>query len=179
MNTVLNTTRTRYPVIGMMCAVCANTVEKTAQGVPGVADASVSFTDQSATILWHDGQEDPAALAEAVKKAGYELIYTSDEAEALREQDRREAERYRRQKLLVLVAWILTLPVVVICMTHIAHARVLDWVVGGLTLLVMAVCGRQFYGAGFRNLFRGHASMESLVALSTTVGFPPSLFTLL
>lgn len=179
MNTVPNTTRTRYPVIGMMCAVCANTVEKTAQGVPGVADASVSFTDQSATILWHDGQEDPAALAEAVKKAGYELIYTSDEAEALREQDRREAERYRRQKLLVLVAWILTLPVVVICMTHIAHARVLDWVVGGLTLLVMAVCGRQFYGAGFRNLFRGHASMESLVALSTTVSFLLSLFTLL
>ena len=179
MNTVPNTTRTRYPVIGMMCTVCANTVEKTAQGVPGVADASVSFTDQSATILWHDGQEDPAALAEAVKKAGYELIYTSDEAEALREQDRREAERYRRQKLLVLVAWILTLPVVVICMTHIAHARVLDWVVGGLTLLVMAVCGRQFYGAGFRNLFRGHASMESLVALSTTVSFLLSLFTLL
>lgn len=174
-----NTTRVRYPVIGMMCTVCANTVEKTAKSVPGVADASVSFTDQSANIVWRDGQENPAALAEAVKKAGYELIYTSDEAEALKEQDRREAERYRRQKLLVLLAWLLTLPVVVICMTHVAHSRILDWVVGALTLLVMAVCGRQFYGPGFRNLIRGHASMESLVALSTSVSFMLSLFTLL
>lgn len=179
MKNTQHTTSVRYPVIGMMCTVCAGTVEKAIRSVPGVADADVSFTDQSAGVVWRDGEADPEALAEAVKKAGYELIYTSDEAEALKEQDRREAARYRRQKMLVLIAWALTLPVAIICMTHAVHSRAVDWIVGAMTLLVMVVCGRQFYGAGFRNLYRGHASMESLVALSTSVSFLLSLFTLI
>lgn len=169
----------KYPVIGMMCTVCANTVEKAIQAVPGVEHSDVSFTNQTVLVDWKPGEENPELLAEAVKKAGYELIYTSDEAEALKEQDRREAARYRRQKMLVLIAWVLTLPIAVICMTHLFHSALIDWLTGALTLIVMLVCGRSFYASGFRNLMRGHASMESLVALSTTVSFLLSLFTLI
>lgn len=173
-----HSTSARYPVIGMMCTVCAGTVEKAIRSVPGVVDADVSFTDQSVVVVWKEGKADPETLAEAVKKAGYELIYTCDETEALKEQDSREAAGYRLQKRLVLMAWILTLPISIICMSHAVHSRAVDWIVCGMTLLVMVVCGRQFYGTGFRNLFRGHASMESLVALSTSVSFLLSLFTL-
>ena len=74
----------KYPVIGMMCTVCANTVEKAIQAVPGVEHSDVSFTNQTVLVDWKPGEENPELLAEAVKKAGYELIYTSDEAEALK-----------------------------------------------------------------------------------------------
>lgn len=171
--------RRRFPVLGMMCTVCSGTVQSALLASKGVVGAEVSFADQSALVSWNTEETSPAQLAATVKEAGYELIHTSDEAEALREQDRREDERYRHQKRLVTLAWTLTLPVAAICMTHAVHSTAVDWTVGALTLVVMAVCGARFYTTGFRNLLRGHASMESLVAVSTSVSFLLSLFTLI
>ena len=41
---------------------------------------------------------------------------------------------------------------------------------------VMSYCGSVFYAKGFRNMWRGVPSMESLVAVSTVVSFLFSLF---
>lgn len=169
----------RFPVIGMMCAVCANTVKKTLEETPGVEKAEVSFADQSASVTWDSSIIAPTQLAEAVRKAGYELIYTSDEAEALERKEKADTQIYERQKKKVILAWALTLPIAAVCMTHVVHTYLTDWIIGALTLVVMLVCGMNFYTAGFRNLLRGHATMESLVAVSTTVSFLLSLFTLL
>lgn len=174
-----NLMRRRFPVLGMMCTVCAGTVQKALLAVDGVEEAEVSFTDQSALVVWRTPAVTPPDLAEAVKKAGYELIYTSDEEEALERKDRLEAALYKSQKRKVVLAWVFTLPIAAVCMTHAVHSAVVDWIVCALTLTVMIVCGQQFYTSGFHNLFRSRATMESLVAVSTSVSFLLSLFTLL
>lgn len=169
----------RMPVSGMMCGVCAGTVQKTLQELKGVKEAEVSFADQSALVSWDPAVTSPETMAEAVKNAGYELIYSADEEEAIEAKEKLEQEQYRAMKRKVTLAWVLTVPIVAVCMTHIIHSTIVDWGVGAMTLLVMLVCGGRFYTVGFRNLFRGHASMESLVAVSTAVSFLLSLFTLL
>ena len=61
-----------YPILGMSCAACAGRVEKALAGVPGVSRASVNPAAGTAAVEWH-GRPDAAALARAVREAGYDL----------------------------------------------------------------------------------------------------------
>ena len=59
---------TRLRVEGMTCDGCAATVRRVLSQVPGVAAVRVERTAQAADI---DGDADPAALAAAVRAAGF------------------------------------------------------------------------------------------------------------
>jgi copper chaperone CopZ len=59
-----------FPVTGMMCAVCAGTVQKTVGELTGVRAAEVNFATSSVTVEWDSGVMSPAMIAEAVRKAG-------------------------------------------------------------------------------------------------------------
>ena len=164
-----------FPVTGMMCAVCAGTVQKTVGELPGVRAAEVNFATSSVTVEWDSGVMSPAIIAEAVRKAGYDMIVAGDEAEAVEEKERQEAAEYRSMKRKVIIAWVLTLPVAVLCMTHI-HFPGEAWWYMAATLIVMTVCGSGFYVRGFRSLIKGRPTMDTLVALSTAVSFLFSFF---
>ena len=164
-----------FPVTGMMCAVCAGTVQKTVGELTGVRAAEVNFATSSVTVEWDSGVMSPAMIAEAVRKAGYDMIVAGDEAEAVEEKERQEAVAYRSLKMKVIIAWVLTLPVAVLCMTHI-HFPGEAWWYMAATLIVMTVCGRGFYVRGFRSLIKGRPTMDTLVALSTAVSFLFSFF---
>jgi Cu+-exporting ATPase len=80
MNTAASSTAAALPsastlrlhVNGMTCASCAGRVEKALKAVPGVREASVNLaTDEAAVRV--DPSLDPAALAAAVQRAGYEV----------------------------------------------------------------------------------------------------------
>lgn len=58
------------PVEGMTCASCAGRVERALAKVPGVAAASVNLASETATVA---GTAPPAALAEAIRAAGYQV----------------------------------------------------------------------------------------------------------
>lgn len=164
-----------FPLTGMMCAACAGTVEKTVQQTPGVVSASVNLAASELTAEWDPSQTSPEAIARRVAEAGYGMIVADSAEKALAEKEKTEAERYRRMKRDLILAWCLTLPVAVICMAHI-HFPFANYVLMAMTLSVMAVCGRRFYSAGLRNLVKGHPNMDSLVAVSTLVSFLFSLF---
>ncbi|MDE5876386.1 MAG: heavy metal translocating P-type ATPase [Muribaculaceae bacterium] len=164
-----------FPVTGMMCAVCAGTVEQTVRQLPGVNEASVNFATSSLSVSWNPAITSPQAIAEAVRKAGYDMIVESTQAAADEEQARREARQYRYMRLMVWLAWILTIPLAVICMIHI-HFKGEQWVMAGLALAVMGICGHRFYINGFRALGKLRPTMDSLVAVSTLVSFLYSLF---
>ncbi|WP_203071421.1 heavy metal translocating P-type ATPase [Falsiroseomonas ponticola] len=58
------------PVEGMTCASCAGRVERALAKVPGVAAASVNLASETATVA---GTAAPAALAAAIRAAGYQV----------------------------------------------------------------------------------------------------------
>lgn len=164
-----------FPVTGMMCAVCAGTVEKTITSCPGVESASVNFAASSVSIDWNPKATDPEKIAAAVRSAGYDMIVASDEADAVEETARREEMEYKLMKIKTLLAWIITLPMSALCMTHI-HFPGETWVYMVLTLFVMLYCGSGFYRRGFKALAAKAPNMDSLVAISTIVSFLFSLF---
>ena len=61
------------PVVGMTCASCVSRVEKSLRAVPGVSDAQVNLANERADIHFDPAAASPAALAEAVRAAGYDV----------------------------------------------------------------------------------------------------------
>ncbi|MBD5172588.1 MAG: copper-translocating P-type ATPase [Bacteroidales bacterium] len=167
--------RGSFPVTGMMCAVCAGTVQSTLQSQQGVESADVNFATQEATILWNPEQTSPEQLAEAVRTAGYDMIVASDLAEATTLKDEEEARAWKRMKWKTVLAWTLTIPLATLCMIHI-HFPGEAWVYMVMTAIVMGVCGRDFYVRGWQSLRHRRPSMDTLVALSTGVSFLFSAF---
>ncbi len=58
-------------VTNMYCADCPFIVKKSLERVPGVASATVSFKDKTATVTYDDSKADVTALTTATTKAGY------------------------------------------------------------------------------------------------------------
>jgi len=59
----------QFTVTGMTCDGCKASVERVVKRIPGVTGVSVSLADGKLVV---EGSADDAAIASAVKKAGYE-----------------------------------------------------------------------------------------------------------
>jgi len=62
----------------MTCASCVGRVEKAIRAVPGVTDVSVNLATERAEVMF-SGEPDPAAVADAIGKAGYTAGATTTE----------------------------------------------------------------------------------------------------
>ena len=164
-----------FPITGMMCAVCSNTVQKTASEQPGVISAEVNFANASLTLDWNPKITNPEKIAAAIRDAGYDMIIEQSEQKAVEEKEKHDAKEYHDMKRRTLIAWLLTIPLSVMCMLHL-HFPGAPWLYMVLTLIVMAGCGSGFFKRGVKALLIGAPSMDSLVALSTSVSFLFSLF---
>jgi Cu+-exporting ATPase len=60
------------PIQGMTCASCVNRVEKAIRSVEGVRTANVNLATERAHVEFASAGADPAAVAEAIRTAGYE-----------------------------------------------------------------------------------------------------------
>jgi periplasmic mercuric ion binding protein len=58
-------------VQNMYCADCPFIVKKSLEGVPGVANVTVSFKDKTAVVTYDDSQTDVKGLTAATTNAGY------------------------------------------------------------------------------------------------------------
>jgi periplasmic mercuric ion binding protein len=58
-------------VQNMVCADCPFIVKKSLEAVPGVAKATVSYKDKTATVIYDDARVNLSALTSATTNAGY------------------------------------------------------------------------------------------------------------
>lgn len=170
--------RERFPVIGMMCAVCAGTVEHTLRDIKGVERADVNLADSTATVEWNPELTSPQEMRERLDKAGYELIYSSDERDALMEQERKEEQELSIHRRRMILAWIIAVPLTAGCLMHL-HSAAFNIIACLAAAFVLAYCARGFYIRGFKAILALRPSMDSLVMVSTAVSFLFSLAAML
>ena len=60
------------PIQGMTCASCVGRVEKAIRSVAGVTAANVNLATERAHVEFAPATADPAAVADAIRAAGYE-----------------------------------------------------------------------------------------------------------
>ena len=167
------------PIVGMTCANCANTVERTLnKKVPGVISASVNFGTETATVAYDPSLTGPYDMAKAVRSAGYELILPSEgEEESDVEQIARDRE-LRSQQLFFLVGLIFTTPLLILSMGRDfsllgpwSNAAWMNWLFFALATPVQFYTGSGFYTGAFRSVRAGSANMDVLIAMGASAAY--------
>jgi Cu2+-exporting ATPase len=161
------------PVSGMSCAGCAGAVEKAVKQLPGIESASVNLASGMLNLSYRPADIALPEVQAAVQAAGYGLLLERERPMEAKEEA--DARQYRLLKRQTVGAWILAVPLLLLGMAfmHLPYACELMML---LSLGILAGFGRRFYVRGARQAWRGTPTMDTLVALSTSIAFLFSLF---
>jgi Cu+-exporting ATPase len=162
---------------GMTCAACAARIEKVLNRVAGVR-AEVNFATESAHVEFDRAKATTDALIEAVRNAGYDASPAVDPFTQPDEEAKAEAQRYRRDLSVFVVAAVLTLPFVAQMVSMALGMHMAEMPVAlqfALATPVQFWAGARFYAGAWKALRGGAANMDVLIALGTTAAFAYSV----
>lgn len=180
-----------FDIEGMSCASCVARVGRTIRALPGVADVSVNFATERASVAPVPGSAvDTGAVEAAVKAAGYAATSVRPTAAAtgsedaprtasISAEDRREASA-RRDGISVLWAAALSLPLILSMIPMLLGTDVAlpGWLQLALATPVQFWLGWRFYRAGWAAAKAGSGNMDLLVAIGTTAAYGLSAYLL-
>jgi Cu+-exporting ATPase len=163
------TRKTHLKITGMRCASCARKIEKTLTKMEGVRRANVNFAIGEAIIEFDPDVVTLEEIVRAIKGVGYGVGEEEESDEAL--------EEMRRARFRMLVAWGLTVPIIVWMTVEMALG--IAWPNPqlynlGMVLLaapVLLVAGMPTYRSAMKSVFRGAANMDVLISMGTAIAF--------
>ena len=165
-----------FAITGMSCASCVGRVEKALVALPGVISATVNLAAEQARIEVLQGNLQNSTVIQAIRESGYDASPLDQERESTDQRRDRELSSLKRS---LLIAAILTLPVVILEMGAHLIPEFHHWIMRNLGqttnwniqfLLTSAVLfgpGRRFIQKGVPALLRRAPDMNSLVAMGT------------
>ena len=163
------------PVTGMTCAACANRIERTLNRQPGVKEASVNFATERATVKFDPGVTNTDALVETIRSAGYDAHPETEGTDADDSLEAAHAAEYAEAKRRFLVAAALSLPVLVIAMSHgtieFLNFPGVNWLQFALTTPVVLYSGRRFFTGAWAAFRHRAADMNTLIAVGTGTAY--------
>lgn len=163
-----------FPVTGMTCASCANSVESIVASQKGVVKSSVNYASSNLQVEYIDSETSPEKFRQAVRGIGYDLVIeeSSDSAKMLEE---KQKQQYLVLKQNTIWSVVLSIPLVVIGMffMDMPYANYIMWV---LATPVVLVFGKKFFINAFNQAKHRTANMDTLVALSTGIAYVFSVF---
>ncbi|MDD5147913.1 MAG: heavy metal translocating P-type ATPase [Candidatus ainarchaeum sp.] len=166
-------------LIGKMhCANCALTVEKALKKLPGVKSAGVNFASGKALVEFDSSMIRERQVAEAVEKAGYEVIFGEKAKDIEKEAREKEISGYKKK---FAAAFVLSLPLLFFMFSEIAGISLpgilMQNVVSIQFLLATSalIVGREFFTGGFGAILRKNPNMFSLVAIGVGSAYIYSL----
>jgi P-type Cu+ transporter len=155
---------------GMTCAACANRIEKKLNRIDGVT-ATVNYATEKARATV-GASLTAADLIAVVEKTGYTAAEPATEAPPAAVSDHDPL----RDRLLV--AAVLSLPVIILAMVPAWQFTYWQWLSLTLAAPVVVYCGWPFHRSTVINLRHGAASMDTLVSIGTLAAFCWSLWAL-
>lgn len=161
------TSTTVLSIEGMTCSSCVARVEKSLEKIPGVI-ASVNLATQSARVDFPDSVTAQELIAQ-VTQIGYQA--------RLPEQEHVHSPSLLKARLIVAI--VLTIPIVLISMIPALQFDYWQWVVLALTLPVVLWSGWPFHRATFMNLRHGTLTMDTLISMGTLAALGWSLYALI
>ncbi|MGF1516072.1 MAG: heavy metal translocating P-type ATPase [Elainellaceae cyanobacterium] len=180
-------------ISGMKCAACAAFIERKLSKAAGIAQCTVNFGAEQATVQYDAAQIDLQRIQGAVEAAGFKAylpvdapnagasdIGASDAASRTTDQTA-EARQLRRKLILGGVASLILvvggLPMMLGVAIPIIPAWLRNpWLQLALTTPVQFWCGQSFYRGAWKSLLHRSANMDTLVALGTSAAYFYSLF---
>lgn len=155
---------------GMVCAGCVVTIEKALLDLPGVQEADVNLSTRHAFIQYDSSKVKLEDMLSAIEGAGYHAKLSSRDEANYEE----EPVSYRRQKLRLWVAILLSIPILAVTMLPLPS--VVKYVFGAyvqfvLTSIVLFWPGLPIMRAAYMAAKRRTSDMNVLVALGTLAAY--------
>jgi Cu+-exporting ATPase len=173
------TARIDLPITGMTCANCVGNVERALRKMEGVLRAEVNLATEKATIEYVPSLVTLETLKRAVEEAGYSLILPVEGEEAEDVEAQAREREIRRQKHLLIVGLIFTIPTFLLSMgmdLHLLpHWDYAKYVLLLLTTPVQFYVGWQFYRGTWKSLKQFSAGMDTLIAMGSSAAYFYSL----
>ncbi len=156
--TVEAPSRVSLDIDGMTCASCATRVEKKLNRLEGV-DASVNFATEVASVAYDPSRVALDDLLRTVAAAGYSATLPSAE--------RSEGDPARIWRARLMVAAVLTAPIVLLAMVTPLQFDGWEWVALALATPVVFWAGAPFHQAALLNARHLAATMDTLISIGT------------
>jgi len=169
------------PILGMTCANCVASVERSLKKVDGVLEANVNYANEKALVRYAPGAVTRADLVAAVRRGGYDVVEPKAGEETAEPEDVEAAARQaeiRHQYHRLFVGALFTIPLFVISMGRDfdligqwAHGAWVNWLLLALATPVQFYVGWDYYTGAYKSLRNGSANMDVLVVLGTSVAY--------
>ena len=183
----MSTKKVELPIIGMTCANCAMTVERTlSKKVPGVVLANVNLATESATVEYDPELTGTDQMVQAVLRAGFRLLVPDESDTPSDAEQVARKQEVRRQTRAFLVGLAFTVPLFALSMAR-DFGLFGAWSgAGGFNLMLFALAtpvqfytGWDYYTGGIKSLRNRSANMDVLVALGSSTAYFYSVAVLL
>ncbi|WP_108210970.1 heavy metal translocating P-type ATPase [Pontibacter mucosus] len=166
-------TKATFPVEGMTCASCANSIQSMLNARDGVAEANVNFAGKTVQVAYDAQEVNPVQLRETVQEIGFDILIEETTQEELEE---RQAKSLAALKRKTVIASILAFPVFVLGMFFHDTFAWGNWAMLILTTPILLWAGQRFFTGAWAQARHGRANMDTLVALSTGIAYVFSVF---
>lgn len=181
MNLEEDVRKKEFSVEGMDCVACAQSIERVLGKKDGVDSAVVNFATEKLYLSYDPSLIKTDEVESAVEKLGFKLVEDQGQVQ--------HVEIINPYKNRLLVSSIFAVPLLIIAMGPMVGLKLPAFIDPALNpfnfgllqlLLTLPIVwmGRKFYTTGFANLFRGHPSMDTLIALGTSAAFFFSVYQL-
>ena len=160
-----------FMIEGASCGSCVAKIEKALKSVSGAQRVEMNFADRSVQV---EGNAPSAELIEAVENIGYKAkpMNSESEQDALDEKAKADNAHYKKLMRNMVLALGVGAPLMlyglIFDMSVTTNAQRIGWfIVGIVTLVVMAIAGKQFYNGAWQSFKNHTANMDTLIALGT------------
>jgi Cu2+-exporting ATPase len=156
-----------FPLKGMSCAGCAQSIESILKSSEGVKEANVNFASNTVLVSYDSSVTKAENLQKAVVGIGYELNIPSDNN---KHQDHHHDHNDHLLKYKLIIAIVLSIPVMMLSMIW-HHMEYAGWMMFILSLPVIFWCGKDFYVVAWKRAKHFTANMDTLIAMGTGAAF--------
>ena len=176
-------TKTTIGVLGMNCAACSASCERSLNSLDGVK-ATVNLMTETAAVEYDETKVSYSQLTAAIERAGFTAADEKTKAE-FKEKKRKQDMRLALHRLII--ACVFSFLLMYLCMGHMIglptpldHTKPLAFALVQLVLTIPVIyVGRDFYTRGFKALARFAPNMDTLVAVGTASAGVFSLYSLI
>ena len=168
-----------FGISGMVCASCAQTIEKAVRSLPAVSSVSVNLATEKMNVIFNPSLASGEDIEKKVKDAGYGAKPIEEASKALAA---KKAEKKKELRNLQIRFWI-SAGLCVLLLYMAFYGPLPYWLSSPIPFSVVqlvlcaAVVGINWkiYAIGFSTLIKGHPNMDSLVFLGSGTAFVYSI----
>ncbi|MFZ4549603.1 MAG: cation transporter, partial [Bacteroidales bacterium] len=168
------TGKVELPIVGMQDNTDALTLEKILAKQNGVLSVGVGYGNERATIEYIPGMTSIAELAAAIRNAGFDIVQTGKTEQLEDVEANVRAAELVRQKKLLMVGLMFTVPLIVYSMARDFDAigfQYDDFAMLFAATIVQFYVGWQFYVGAFKSLRYCSANMDVLIVLGSSAAY--------